>query len=273
MTPISKKTSAVLALGGLLCSIHVASASFLALWDFGSEADGAGGLSGYTSSSGGGWSPTADAFRLKTTDPSNDFFNSSATTTFGLIGGALGADFELVTTVALTARGTSTSTFRRFGFVFLGAADVNGDVTDASSFYSAVFFPNQGSGAGQLRLQNGMGTSITQQSRASGSNADGTVYLMSLAGTYLAGGDLSLIFFVADLDGSGNLVAGSSQSMATTIANPHQGTHFGLGARLQRDDTLDYHTLQVIPEPSTYAMVLGGLVLVGAFVSRRRSRS
>jgi lipid-binding SYLF domain-containing protein len=63
---------------------------------------------------------------------------------------------------------------------------------------------------------------------------------------------------------TGNITGGGSPTAAITE----------VGFRAENGATLEFNNLQVVPEPSTYAMlVAGGLTAFGAAVRRRRRQA
>jgi hypothetical protein len=93
-------------------------------------------------------------------------------------------------------------------------------------------------------------------------------------GSTFAGSGLSLAFACTDILGCNNVGAGQSRTFDLSITGLLPGTYnfnvFAQGIGAIETDSITVLSTAAIPEPSTYALFLGGLAAVGAF-SRRRS--
>lgn len=152
-------------------------------------------------------------------------------------------------TLAVSGEGGSTSDYRFYGSGTLAAGANNTDP------YYTTAFPGQTAPA-------------LQQANYAQQNAeplqDGTMGFawrkveIDVAGTTATWTvDGTLLATVTDFDGSGNVFLGYYDPF--TSVSDNADLSFGV-----------YDNFQVIPEPSTYAAIFGGLALVGAFVYRRR---
>ena len=234
--------------------------------NFGTDNDGDGGFT--TFGSDVNWSTTSDALRGERV---GGWSNDAASIE---VPGIAGQDFQITMTVTMDTIRDSGGGFtsQRFGLVFLGSDP--GDMDDDSTFYAATFYPNRGD-HGELMVWQGQndftfpGVGEGDFDRTEGSTDNGTQYTFNLAGTYQQNGDLDVAFSVTDtLTG-----LGANDVATTTISGPLAGNVFGVGGRGNgTGNVIDYNSFEVIPEPSTYAL-LGGLGALGLTLLIRRRRA
>lgn len=136
---------------------------------------------------------------------------------------------------------------------------------------------NTNPGSSSLRL-NGAGP--TWQNRrnnstvATGSSVSlvvGNWYQMNVTMAVLPGGQLDYSGTLFNSDNLGNLGSLVSSFDPVSIATPYADSEVFAGLRVQSDGVaqLDNLRISVVPEPSTYALLAGSLVLVGVLLRRR----
>jgi len=109
-------------------------------------------------------------------------------------------------------------------------------------------------------------TAVTNQITAAASSVD-----LAFGSTF-AGSGLSLSFTCTDALGCDDVAGGQSRTFDLTIKGLAAGTYnfnvFAQGVPAFETDTI---TVVAVPEPSTYALMIAGLAVVGAIARRRRN--
>ena len=168
-----------------------------------------------------------------------------------------GTDFTLSSTLTLNSASIAGGSDATFGFAAYGNnADLSG------SYFLADVNEH-----GDMRIfEISPTSSLTSGSFAGGALATGTTYDLTLDGSFDGGGDLTLALTVDDGTDSTTITS-------SPISNPFDGDHFGFRNRLgdpngSYDASLD--EFSVIPEPSSYAALIG--IAVFGFGAMGRSR-
>ncbi|MDF7822657.1 Ig-like domain-containing protein [Pontiellaceae bacterium B12227] len=179
------------------------------------------------------WSTHADSLHLART---NAGYSSGYATVETDLSAAAMTDFTMTSTVTMSTNGGVA--FSRFGFVFLA------DTTNSTGL-TAIFYPNQGTGSGQLRIRDYAfgNANVDPVNRTSGGVTNGSEYTLTLYGDFNGAGDLDLALSVVNAD-----EGGSEDLLLSTIpaASLPSGIEFGIAGRVA-DFAGDYDSLSVIP--------------------------
>lgn len=102
----------------------------------------------------------------------------------------------------------------------------------------------------------------------------------ALTGTYYfdLSNEVSSTYFELTDNGDGTvsaMVGATGDTFSGTLSNSYSGTGIGLGfyGNAQADNFYAVSAVSAVPEPSTYALMLGGLGLVGFMAARRRKQA
>ena len=237
-------------------------------WQFGSDEgrDGDGGfpLLAVASSAEGNvaqWSLTADAIRLTASDVYNDF---SALLPITGLGGTSLQNFTITLEGTMVTIPGDSWAFRG-GAVALGGGDL-GSVYGTTDSYVASLHRIQTSTERRLRIATGPGGSalanVTPDSLSSGD-----AFTVRLAGTF-DNGALTMVASTWYNNDMGTIWTAGP----VTVQEPLDGNYFGIGGRARAGLEVDFHSLAIVPEPSTYALIGGVAVLGLVFVRRRFGR-
>jgi hypothetical protein len=118
-----------------------------------------------------------------------------------------------------------------------------------------------------VEIASGTGTVTTQVDQ--GTVSIGNVYTMTLTGTYADTNADTIKDLILSLTVTGTGMSGTPVTWTDT-AGVKTGTYFGFRNRTASTDiNVDFDNLSVVPEPSTYALVAGGIAFL-AFLRRRK---
>lgn len=209
---------------------------------------------------------TSGDWTLNTTDDVLEY-NSSGTAnsiaavdTTNLGGDANSAlDFELTTVFSVNSLS---------GTVFTGVGLLGNDTGLSGGGSNPYYLLDLKDDGGMRILElNTSNTTLATGTFAGGALAASDTFTLTASGSY-AGGELTITFTIDD--------GTDSTTIAGVDATPLTGTVFGLRNRATSGNSLslDYSSfnLAVIPEPSTYAVLMGGLFALLATLRSRLRR-
>ncbi|HTS19551.1 MAG TPA: PEP-CTERM sorting domain-containing protein [Verrucomicrobiae bacterium] len=156
-----------------------------------------------------------------------------------------------------------------FGLGALGNDSLAFDIFNGDTWYAGQFSASGNSLEIDGEFGNNYSTKLVSAPFA-GTFTPNTSYHLTLAGNYDASGDLTLAFTVSDGVPADTTTVSDSIAAASVL----QGSNFGYldQAWVQASGSVQYNNydLEVVPEPTTLALVGIGLVL-GLVARRRRS--
>ena len=280
---MKKKITSVIALTALVaCYVPAHALVVPASFDFGTD-------SGKTTYGDAGFTDASETGVSITDQPDSVNFLETAdggvktggiTRTFTGLGGGERNDFTITSEFSLaTFRSWVTGT--RPGGILLFAdssslADINGTGL-AVQIHSTGSFTEE-----ELRITNGIDGSVLASvqwadGEIAGTNDDDLRHpdvLEWKVDVSFSGTDTMDVNATLTRLEDGNGTAGDSQSVSFSTNDASSfigGDHFGFGGRYRDGDETNLNSYSVIPEPSTYALLFGGLAF-GLILLRRRRK-
>ncbi|MET0261453.1 MAG: PEP-CTERM sorting domain-containing protein [Rariglobus sp.] len=182
------------------------------------------------------------------------------------------AAFSMSTEFTVTASSASSATQgATYGLAAFGAEPTLAGTSVTSSYYLADLSYGATTTLRIVKV-NGSNATLVSVSDAAYKITLGTTYSLKL-NVLQSAGSVSMTFGLYDTN---NNLIGSSVT-GTDSSSPLSGDYFGLRNRYQANTTFttsyDNFNITPIPEPSTLAMLAGGLAMGVAMVSRRARRS
>ncbi|MET0263520.1 MAG: PEP-CTERM sorting domain-containing protein, partial [Rariglobus sp.] len=207
------------------------------------------------------WNVTSGVYRNALTGSGSDTRSVASVQ----VSNALNTSFTLSTQFTITtAPATNTSTY---GFGLFGS-----NATFASSYYLADVNFGTSANDAMIRIVKLSGTTTTLNSGV------GAAYAIALNTTYTL--KMDIVSAQSGLTMTMSLFEGATQkgtSIVATDTTPLTGDYFGIRNRytgnVAHSVSYDNFNITPIPEPSTLAMLAGGLVMGVVMVSRRARRS
>lgn len=238
---------------------------------FGSDNDGDGGMflqtAQGTAPSAGTWSITPNSIRYDLPVSDNGNQRSEAGAMVELLDFAASTQQNFIVTLT-GSRVQEVGDFSRFGVVAMGDGNLGAVYNSFDGYHAFVSRAGAGASSRGFRLGTGNWNSdefITGISRP-------VDFTITMNGTYNTSGHLTIVANLVSTDADENITSYTLDPV--TYTSPKTDAWFGLGVRANVTASTpaiyEFYSFSVIPEPRTYGMIFGAVILL--VVGLRRFR-